>query len=115
MNDSHRAQLERGLLAERGRLQEMLFGLGSQARDTTVDHGRFRDDAMASSVGVRAEDDRALSVHTTRELAEIDRALDRMHDDPEHFGICATCARPIPFERLRLVPGTRHCRAHAPQ
>ena len=115
MNASHRAQLERRLLAERGRLQEMLFGLGSQARDTTVDHGRFRDDAMASSVGVSAEDDRALAVHTTRELAEIDRALERMHDDPEHFGICATCARPIPFERLRLVPGTRHCRAHAPQ
>jgi RNA polymerase-binding transcription factor DksA len=114
MNDSHRAQFERRLLTERARLLETFSNLDASKRDTTDDRGRFGDDAAASSTGIIADDDRALAVHTSRELAEIDRALAQLHDDPEHFGVCATCARPIPLERLRLVPGTRHCRTHAP-
>ena len=27
--------------------------------------------------------------------------------------VCSTCGTSIPLERLRLVPGTRHCVAHA--
>ena len=51
---------------------------------------------------------------TARELEDIERALTSLREYPEHFGRCTTCSRPIPLERLALVPGTRHCRTHAP-
>ena len=114
MNDSQRARFERQIRAERGRLQEVLTHLASQPRDATGDRGRFADDAASSSSGASLDDDRALISHTTRELVDLDAALRQLHDDPTHFGVCATCGTSIPLERLRLVPGTRHCIAHAP-
>ena len=113
MNDAQRARFERQILAERGRLQEVLNHLASQPREATGDRGRFADDAASSSSGASADDDRALIFHATRELTELDDALRQLHDDPVHFGVCSTCGTSIPFERLRLVPGTRHCVAHA--
>ena len=43
------------------------------------------------------------------ELAEIDAALDRLYRTPERFGICEETGRPIPFERLDIVPWARTC------
>jgi len=45
----------------------------------------------------------------SRELEEIDRALHQLYEDPEHFGICENTGKPIPFERLEMVPWTRRC------
>ncbi len=45
----------------------------------------------------------------SRELAEIDAALDRLHRSPERFGICEDTGRPIPFERLDVIPWARTC------
>ena len=38
-------------------------------------------------------------------------ALTRIHD--EDFGDCGTCGEPIPFARLKTMPGTRLCVACA--
>lgn len=114
MNDSQRARLERQILAERKRLSEDLDRVASGQRDTVGDRPRLRDDAEASSAGGSLDDDRASMTHTVRELAELDDALRQLREDPVHFGRCATCGATIPMERLRLVPGTRHCVAHAP-
>jgi DnaK suppressor protein len=43
------------------------------------------------------------------ELAELDAALDRLYRRPERFGICEETGRPIPFERLDIVPWARTC------
>lgn len=115
MNATRTAQLEQTLLTERKRLQEVLDRLSVPPTDAAGEHGRFGDDVVASSGGATSEDDRALAVHTSRELEDIERALMSLREDPEHFGRCTTCSRPIPLERLALVPGTRHCRTHAPQ
>jgi len=115
MNANRTAQFEQTLLAERERLQQVLDRLSAPPADVSGEHGRFGDDVVASSGGASSEDDHALAVHTSRELGDIERALELLREDPEHFGLCATCSRPIPLERLRLVPGTRHCRRHAPQ
>ena len=114
MNDSQRARFERQILAERLRLEEVLARLASQSREPAGDRGRFADDTAFGSAGASVDDDRALMSHTTRELAELDEALRQLRDDPTHFGTCATCGTSIPLERMRLVPGTRHCVAHAP-
>jgi len=113
MNATRSAQFERTLLAEREQLERTLDRLSATPTDAAGGHGRFGDDAVTSTGGASTDDDRALAVHASRELADVDRALAALREDPEHFGFCATCSRPIPLERLRLVPGTRHCRTHA--
>jgi RNA polymerase-binding transcription factor DksA len=115
MTHAHAKQLERTLLAERSRLERELERLTTPPTDAAGEHGRLGDDEVASTAGASADVDRAIAVQTTRELADVDHALAQLHDDPEHFGRCAVCARPISLERLRLVPGTRYCRKHAPQ
>ena len=45
----------------------------------------------------------------SRELAEIDAALGRLYQNPERFGVCEDTGRPIPFERLDLIPWARTC------
>ena len=45
----------------------------------------------------------------SRELAEIDAALDRLHRSPRRFGICEDTGQPIPFERLDVSPWARTC------
>jgi DnaK suppressor protein len=114
MTTKNAKQLERSLLAERARLERELERLTTPPTDAEGGHGRLADDQVESSAGASAEVDRAIAVLTSRELADVDRALDRLHEDPAHFGVCETCARPIPLERLRLVPGSRYCRTHAP-
>ena len=114
MNATRNAQFEQTLLAERSRLKQMLDCLSLPPTDAAGEHGRFGDDVVASSGGASSEDDHALAVHTSHELADVDRALLALREDPEHFGLCVICSRPIPFDRLRLLPGTRHCRTHAP-
>jgi RNA polymerase-binding transcription factor DksA len=114
MNATRSAQFGQTLLAERARLVAVLDGLSTPPTDASGEHGRFGDDVVASAGGASVEDDHALAVHTSRELADVERAIASLREDPEHFGHCATCARPISLERLRLVPGTRYCRTHAP-
>ena len=115
MHDSQRAHFERRLLADRARLQKVLAGVETPPRDAAGEFGRFGDDAVSSSGGASVDDDRALAAHALRELSDIDRALAQLREDPEHFGICTKCAKRIPYERLRLVPDTHYCAAHAAQ
>jgi len=42
-------------------------------------------------------------------LAAVRRALDRLNDDPEEFGICAACGEPIGIGRLRALPEATLC------
>jgi len=73
-----------------------------------------------SAVGVADEDEQALSemlqtLASTRnqgsakELGEIDRALRKLRDDPDEFGVCEDCGDDIPEKRLTLMPFARFC------
>lgn len=73
-----------------------------------------------SSVGVADEDEQALSEMlqtlastrnqgSTRELGEIDRALRKLRDDPDEFGVCEDCGDDIPEKRLTVMPFARFC------
>jgi DnaK suppressor protein len=51
----------------------------------------------------------ANATRESRQLAEIDAALERLHRTPERYGICEDTGREIPFERLDVVPWARTC------
>jgi DnaK suppressor protein len=74
----------------------------------------------AATVGVADEDAQALSEmmqalasarnkDSARELAEIDRALRKLHQSPDEFGQCEDCGDDIPEKRLQLMPSARYC------
>ena len=44
-----------------------------------------------------------------RELAEIDRALRKLRDAPDEFGVCEDCGDEIPEKRLGVMPFARFC------
>src|SRR5688572_23829196 len=44
-----------------------------------------------------------------RYLYRIEEALRRLYSDPESFGVCHSCKKPIPFERLDALPHARYC------
>ncbi|MEV5106859.1 TraR/DksA C4-type zinc finger protein [Streptomyces massasporeus] len=58
----------------------------------------------------RSTDDHLLSAQKTameRVLQEIEEAFARIDDGS--YGICVGCAKPVPAERLEILPYTRHC------
>ena len=57
-----------------------------------------------------AELDASNATRASRELAEIDAALERLHDDPAHFGRCEETGVEILFARLAIIPWARTCR-----
>ena len=56
-----------------------------------------------------AELDASNATRASRELAEIDAALERLHDDPAQFGRCERTGVEIPFARLAIIPWARTC------
>jgi RNA polymerase-binding transcription factor DksA len=48
-----------------------------------------------------------LADRASRELQEIDAALQRLYEAPDQFGVSEATGRPIPFERLDIVPWAR--------
>ena len=58
---------------------------------------------------LESERDHAARIHEDRKLAAVDHALETLHDDPAHYGLCVTCGRPIDSDRLRIVPATKYC------
>ena len=58
---------------------------------------------------MQEELDASNATRISRELAEIDAALERLYSDPEHFGICEKTGAPIPWARLEIIPWARTC------
>ena len=63
---------------------------------------------------MQAELDASNATRVSRELAEIDAALERMIQSPEKFGICEDTGAEIPYERLDLIPWARTCGPETP-
>jgi len=61
----------------------------------------------AASEGAEAELDSQLAALESRELAQIEQAIEKIRDG--RYGLCEACERPIPIERLRAIPDTTHC------
>jgi DnaK suppressor protein len=73
-----------------------------------------------TTVGVADEDEQALSEmlqtlasarnrDSARALREIDRALGKLRDQPDEFGVCEDCGDDIPDKRLQVMPWAAFC------
>ena len=105
LTDDQRRHLEHRLQEERERAQAIirrydeesdgdLSSFPSHVADQGTDN---YDQEMAAQLAQRA----------SRELEEIDAALQRLYEHPERFGISETTGEAIAFERLDLIPWAR--------
>jgi RNA polymerase-binding transcription factor DksA len=58
---------------------------------------------------MQAELDASNATRVSRELAEIDAALERLYHSPDKFGICEDTGAEIPYQRLEIIPWARTC------
>ena len=115
LTDTQRAHLEKRLQEERGRLRPALDS--TLADQSQADEQERAGDltTMPFHAGDRGTDtfdtelDAANATRISREIEEIDAALDRLYRTPERFGLCEATGRPIPFGRLDLIPWARTC------
>ena len=58
---------------------------------------------------MQAELDASNATRVSRELAEIDAAIERLHSTPHKYGVCEDTGEDIPYARLDLIPWARPC------
>jgi DnaK suppressor protein len=95
----------------RTRLEDERTHLHTQLDELTADadDALSYDENFADSAQVAAEqgENRALATSLRDQLAEVDRALERL--DQGTYGLCTNCNEPIPDERLAAMPATARC------
>lgn len=115
LSDAQREHLARRLLEERQRaLQTLNRSLADRAAEDEED--RAGDVSLMPShpadLGtdtMQEELDASNTTRISRELADIDAALERLYRAPETYGICEDTGEEIPFERLDVIPWARTC------
>jgi RNA polymerase-binding protein DksA len=101
------------LLKERERVQAALANLRDShpgSLDEEVDEVAATSDNHMGDVATATlgrEIDYTLGENSEQVLAEIDRALERIHDGT--YGKCSSCGKEIPTERLEAYPWASLC------
>jgi RNA polymerase-binding transcription factor DksA len=113
LSKEERDRIEGLLLREREDALAALEHFDEQDQDMRERAGvlslyRFHP-ADIGTEAMEKEKDFLLASNEGRRLYEIDEALRRLYREPERFGICERCGRPIGIERLEVVPETRYC------
>jgi RNA polymerase-binding transcription factor DksA len=115
LTDTQRKHIEQRLREERAR------ALGSLNRSLDESSSESEEDqagdltkmpthqADLGTDTMQEELDASNVTRISRELAEIDAALERLYSDPEHFGTCERTGAPIPWARLEIIPWARTC------
>jgi DnaK suppressor protein len=99
-------------LAEERRLAEGQISAMSAQLEEIFESSQFvatddEHDPDGSTVAFERSKVSAMLLHSRSRLAEVDRALERV--EAGTYGLCETCGRPIPVERLLARPVARHC------
>jgi DnaK suppressor protein len=115
LTDAQRRHLERRLQEQRAQLRRDL-DRSLAVQEEADEQDRAGDlskvpfhPADLGTDSIDAELETSNETRMSRELAEIDAALGRLYQTPERFGMCEDTGRPIPFERLDLIPWARTC------
>jgi DnaK suppressor protein len=115
LTDEQRTHLEHRLLEERDRATRLLNRSVEEYSDESEQDRSGDLTSLPFHVADRGTDtmqtelDASMATRVSRELAEIDAALERLYQHPEQFGICEETGREIPFERLDIIPWARTC------
>jgi DnaK suppressor protein len=103
----HRLMRERARLASRvareeSDLKNHLHAVGERAPCAFLSPTAASEDAEQE---VRS----MMSSQARHDLQNVDRALERLREDPASFGKCGHCGRKISADRLDLLPQTTTC------
>jgi DnaK suppressor protein len=120
LSPEQRKHLEKRLQEERTRALRTLnrsiaehFGESDQDRAGDLTSVPFHL-ADRGTDTMQTELDASQATRVSRELEEIDAALERFYRTPERFGICEETGREISFERLDAIPWARTCQGVGP-
>lgn len=89
------------------------FGLGDSAREQTGELSAY--DNHPADLGTEMFErskDIALNENAERHLTDLNEALQRIENG--EYGVCRTCGKPIPYERLEAIPTAAYCVEHVP-
>ncbi len=115
LSASQRKQIERRLLEERSRAQRTLSRSVDEQADGDEQDRSGDLTSMPLHMADRGTDtmqqelEASNATRVSRELAEIDAALERLYQTPDKFGICEDTSKEIPFARLDIIPWARTC------
>jgi DnaK suppressor protein len=115
LSAAQRKHLERRLLEERKRaLLTLSRSVAEQADGDEQDRSGDLTSmplhmADLGTDTMQQELDASNATRVSRELAEIDAALERLYQTPKKFGVCEETGKDIPFARLDLIPWARTC------
>ena len=115
LSDIQRKHLEHRLREERDRaLQSLNRSVDESAEESEEDQaGNLSKmpthQADLGTDTMQDELDASNATRISRELAEIDAALERLYSNPERFGICEKTGAAIPYARLEIIPWARTC------
>ena len=115
LTNAQRDHIEKRLHEERERTLKVLNGILADTSSLTEQDAAgdlskvpFHPADLATDEINRAVDE-SNATRASRELAEIDAALERLYKSPADFGVCEEDGRAIPFERLDIIPWARTC------
>jgi DnaK suppressor protein len=109
-----RRHIEKRLRDERARALQLLNGIVADRSSSSEQEGAGDLSLMPlhpADLGTDTMDeelDESNATRVSRELTEIDAALQRLYASPTQFGLCDD-GREIPFERLDIIPWARTC------
>jgi DnaK suppressor protein len=111
LTDDQRRHLEKRLLEERTRAQDIIRRYDDQRETPTAADGDISNYPFhLADQGTDSFDQELtakLAERASRELEQIDDALQRLYEAPERFGLSEVSGKPIAFERLDLIPWAR--------
>lgn len=115
LSDTQRKHLEQRLREERDRaLRSLNRSVDESAEESEEDQaGNLSKmpthQADLGTDTMQDELDASNATRISRELAEIDAALERLYSDPERYGVCEKTGEAIPYARLEIIPWARTC------
>jgi len=116
LTNEQRAHLEQRLREERDRaLRDLNRSVAEHSDESEQDRSGDLTSlpfhlADRGTDTMQNELEASIATRVSRELAEIDAALERLYRNPEQFGTCEDSGEDIPFERLDIIPWARTCK-----
>jgi RNA polymerase-binding transcription factor DksA len=111
MTEEKRTHYRTLLEGERDRLHALLReAKGVTAAVAATEPGEESEPGVA---GAAAVDDAAVVARQSAALSTVETTLRRLQQEPDQYGICAECGRPIAEGRLELIPTATRCARHA--